>query len=244
MNLQFYRSTILYTLRDICPLMYIGQLAELLIAIDPSSPTAGQRRGGDWRRQRKRMRDKARDVCGELVECGLLREYHRKLGYGIRHIISADAILRVPPRSPIANLEAEKARLNSAANAAIGPAESRRAYFVPASFSRAALSNPFFRAVVEFAEDHPTDGRGSLPIAAFRLASLYLSQLVRDSKEAQTFRLTDRPREELDGTDAPALIARVEGEAELQIAHSHVIDHLEDISNRQLRSDRWLEFWV
>jgi hypothetical protein len=243
MNLLSPREIILRAV-TICPLLYVGQLWQSVLAYEPQ--TSAKRREGKaaFEKWAKSKRRQVTDLLNELVRKEELGTFRKDSGYVHEPIVTPEPLLRIEPGKAIEKIQETGARLLQALDDACGPDKSLVGYYRPLQFDRAELRNPFYLRAVSCAEQRKTDRREGATIEAFRIGSVYVSQLAFNRIEAATFELLHRPAVDALATEPHAQVVRENGVTVLYAIDTRLVDELEELSRRQQRSGCWLELWL
>ena len=241
-----FLQTLLSTLRSVVPLLYLGQVRELLLLHHPRTSEEAGKGHDALRAWRKRCRKTALEVLESGVQTGTLAEFVKDKGYFHKRIVQNAPLLSLNDGEAPADIASVQRRMETFFENETTEQRQITAYYAPDGRENSQHpENAFFQQTLSLVKRRKRDGAHPLPIKAFRVGSLYLSQLAYDRVDAETFALVDAPYTlDPDEDFIPRATIRRNGiPTGLFVSTKDLSDRLDEFLAHHRRSGRRIEIW-
>lgn len=247
MNPSDFAPVLLSTLRRVVPLLYLGQIRELFLILHPRTSSERERGPKSLAAWRKRCRGIVREILDRELQKATLGTFVKDGGYFHKGIVQNEPLLSLNPGESPADIRSVQLRMKQFFSEERTDDRSITAYYaLPSSNSAyATIENAFFEQTLSLVSKRKTDSSHPVPIKAFRVGSLYVSQLAYNRADAKTFHLVDKPYTlDPDEDFVPrATIERGGFPTDLFISTKDLSDRLEEFLALQQGSGKRIEIW-
>ena len=242
-----FSPVLLSTLRSVVPLLYLGQVRELFLLLHPRTLLERQRGPKTFSSWRKRCRGIVREVLDRELEKATLATFVKDRGYFHKRIVQEEPLLSLDAGEAPSDIPSVQSRMEQFFKAETTESREITAYYALPCPGGAISppTNAFFQQTLELVSKRKRDSSHPLPIKAFRVGSLYLSQVAYSKTDAETFRLVDKPYTlDPDEDFVPrATIERAGVRTDLFISTKDLSDRLEEFLALQKGSGKRIEIW-